>query len=507
MTDIIYSYNNKPKKEIVDLYRYFELDKHLGEDIACYFTDDSRVIENRQSVYKNLTCVKGAFECFDSISSKMSDLFYAFEMAGIGIAGDSNEVMLNSVCAVNSYVSFIELAYRELRHLELWADGLCDFYKFIAKEKESEHFKRLKKNSEAGQVNIRNIKSVTIGINLDANLKVLESGLVSINSTPYRSANFIDKLLSSSFNEPTDFECLCPLSEMGKALKREEIATVNFKLNKALDKLLSKNIKSIRNDTKEYLSEVCRQLTGFKKDLSFYLSAIRFFENVRHIGLPACMPKPSEDRYYIKDLYNYRIANIKGASQTVPSSFEFDEKGKIYILTGANSGGKTVFLEALITAQLLFQLGLPVFSQDAILCPFEDLHIYFGNTVNADTNIYGRFENEIRWFSEHINNSNEKELFVMDELFSGTSSFEAADIAMSALLKIKAKQGYAIFSTHLHETAKCIEENCNKPEYFGFDNLSVKTDGDRSLYTIVRGSPESYESKAVAIARKYGLYN
>ena len=505
MMDIIFSYNESIKEDTAELYRYFKLNEYIAEDIACYFTADPSVIKKRQAVYKNLSENRVVLEAFEKISSKMSELFFAFESAGIGISGGSNEVMLNSVCAVNSYISFIEFAIKELKHIELRAEGLCDFYEFIKSQAESEDFKKLKKNSATVCQSIRNVKSVTVGINLDANLRVLESGLVSINSTAYRSANFIDKLFSASFNEPSDFECICPLSEMGKALKRDELATVNFRLNKALDKMLTKNIKSMSADTKGFLSRVCKELADIKKGLSLYLSAVRFFKSVRNTGLPVCLPKVTTDEYRVKDLCNHRIASIKGAQKTVPSSLEFDDRGKIYVLTGANSGGKTVFLESVITAQLLFQAGLPVFAREAVMCPFDALSVYLANTVNEDTNVYGRFENEVRWFSERIERAGTKELFIMDELFSGTSSYEAADIAISALMKIKEKQGYALFSTHIHDTAKRIEENRDTPQYAGLDNLCVKAEEDTSLYTVLRQRPKSYESKAAVIAKRYGL--
>lgn len=503
--DIIFSYNENVKEDTAELYKYFKLDKYITEDIACYFTADPEVIKKRQAVYKNLSENRVVLEAFKKISSKMSELFFAFESAGIGISGGSNEIMLNSVCAVNSYISFIEFALKELKHTELRAEGLCDFYEFIKSQAESEDFKKLKKNSETVCQNIRNIKSVTVGINLDANLRVLESGLVSINSTAYRSANFIDKLLSASFNEPADFECICPLSEMGKALKRDELATVNFRLNKALDKILTKNIKSMSADTKGFLSRVCKELAGLKKGLSFYLSAVRFFESLQNTGLPVCLPKVTVDEYRVNELYNHRIASVKGIEETVPSSLEFDDRGKIYVLTGANSGGKTVFLESVITAQLLFQTGLPVFAREAVMCPFDALHVYLANTVNEDTNVYGRFENEVRWFSRCIETAGIKELFIMDELFSGTSSYEAVDIAVSALMKIKEKQGHALFSTHIHDTARRIEDNRGAMRYVGLDNLCIKAEGDTSLYTVLRQRPQSYESKAAVIAKKYGI--
>ncbi|MBQ3184198.1 MAG: hypothetical protein IJB57_11120 [Clostridia bacterium] len=498
MTDIIFTYNDPPKKDVELICCQLGFDKLFGENIACYFTDDTEVISGRQRVYKNISEEKGLRETLERISSNLTDLFYSFEQANIGASSSSNETALNSVCAVNSYISFIENSFEELRYYKFDAEGLKSFFEFIKNEKESEYFKLLKKNAEQTKVNIRNIKSVTVGINLDVNLKTIEMGLVSINTTPYRSGRFIDKLLSASFNEPSEFECLCPLSDMGKALKLDEVSAVNFRLNRALDKLLSKNFKTIAKSTMEYLSSVRRELSEFKKGLNFYLCALKFFDNAQRMGLPVCLPEISKE-YHLTDIYNYRIACSKSIAETVPNSLTFDENGRIYLLTGANSGGKSVFLESVAVSQLMFQLGLPVLAREARMFAFNNIHLYLASESFEANNLYGRFENEAKWFSERINQCGEKDLFIMDELFSGTGAIEAAEIAFSALSMIKDKGGYALFSTHLHSLAKRIAEIKEKDV---FDNLSIDT---QHPYSIIRGTPRSYESKALAIAEKYGI--
>ena len=119
MTDIIFAYNDPPKKEVELICRQLGFDKLFGEDIACYFTDDTEVISGRQMVYKNISEEKGLCESLERISSNLTDLFYSFERANIGALSSSNETALNSVCAVNSYISFIENSFEELRYYKV----------------------------------------------------------------------------------------------------------------------------------------------------------------------------------------------------------------------------------------------------------------------------------------------------------------------------------------------------------------------------------------------------
>ena len=488
------------------LCRTLGLDKLLGFDVSGYFTCSADVIAGRQRVFRCIDETPGLFESFERIFEKLEDLTTAYESTTIGINRNSNEITLNSVCAINAFISFIETSYAELRYFDLGSKDLEDFFGYIKKEKESPEFAALKANVEKITENVRYAKSVTIGVNLDANMRPLESGLVSVNTQPYRSSSFLDKLFGVSFNDPKDFECLVPISELGSAANRDEIATINFKLNNALNKVLGKQFKKLDAGTKEYMEKMCADLTGMQSALDFYLFAVRFFRAAREKGLPTCLPKISDGgNYSVNGLYNERIANAKGVGNTVPNSLVFDDAGKVYVLTGANSGGKTVFLESLAEAQTMFQLGLPVFARSAEMFPFDNIRVYFVTESEDEKNLYGRFENEAVWFSENIKAAGKRDLFIMDELFSGTSAGEACEIALSSMKMINARGGYGVFSTHLHELAKTVSGHAGEPEFKGLDNLTVETDGDVRSYSVARKTPDSFESKAVSIARKYGI--
>ena len=97
MTDIIFTYNDPPKKDVELICCQLGFDKLFGENIACYFTDDTEVISGRQRVYKNISEEKGLRETLERISSNLTDLFYSFEQANIGVSSSSNETSLNSV--------------------------------------------------------------------------------------------------------------------------------------------------------------------------------------------------------------------------------------------------------------------------------------------------------------------------------------------------------------------------------------------------------------------------
>ena len=503
MLDLTYSYNAQPDDKEAELCKALGITDLFGEDIPRFFTTCADVISKRHKIFRDLFSEEDLIGSLEKLDSLLCDLFDAFELSGIGINRSSNESALNTLCSINAYVSFIEGGYDALVGRSFSSEGLKSVFNYLKAVKDSAEFALLKKNASLVTEDIRGARSVTIGINLDANLRPMEVGLVSINQTPYRSNSLVQKLFSGSFNQPKDFECLCPISTIAGAASREEIAAVNSRLNSALNTILGKQFKKISRETKEYLTSVCAELTGLKEGLSFYIRTARFFANAKSSGLPICVPRVSYNEYRIDDLYNYRIAASKGAAGTVPNSIRFDEKGRVYVLTGENSGGKTVFIESVAFAQVLLQLGMPVHAKNAVMYPFDAINVYFASA--DEKNLYGRFENEARWFAERVNSPAKKPLFILDELFSVTNASEATGIALSALRKIRAASGCCIFSTHLHELSKAIADNQGDTDYSGFDTLYIRPEDGGEKYKVIRKAPSEYESRAVTIAKKYGI--
>lgn len=476
--------------ELKKLFSDLELDKILGEDISSFYTVNEGIIRERQEIFKDLFENDNLFCDFEDIYVLLNSLINSFESIGI-----SKESSLNSVLTVNAYITFIEESYNKLKHYSLKSSRLNEFLRLIKKEKENKNFDALKENCSKITNDIKKISSVTIGINLDPELRPIEAGLVSVNANSYRSGNLMDKIFSASFNSPKDYECLCPLSELGKSLSHDEISGFNYKLNKVLDKIITKGFKGLSKQSSEYITSACHEFSKYKNTFSFYIKGVRFFKDLKQSKIPITIPEISRNDYKINEMHNYRIVMSKGIKYSVANSIHFDGNTRIFVLTGPNSGGKSVFLEALVFNQLLFQIGFPILANNAQIVPFENIFVYSSSDFK-NKNLYGRFENEVKWFSEKIKECTNNDLFIMDELFSGTSCDEAKDVSFSALKMISKRNAKGIFSTHIHELAKRIAFD-NEPD---FDNLSIN-----SNYTVTRDIPNSYESKAITIAKKYGI--
>ena len=113
--------------------------------------------------------------------------------------------------------------------------------------------------------------------------------------------------------------------------------------------------------------------------------------------------------------------------QNVPSSVRFTQSERIYILTGPNSGGKTVYLNAIGHGQLMFQMGLPVCAGAARMKPYEKILVHFVMTSQKQSE--SRLVNETVRLKESLEQVTENTLLLLDETFSSTSAYDAMLLA------------------------------------------------------------------------------
>jgi hypothetical protein len=109
----------------------------------------------------------------------------------------SDRISLSSLHFLIYYADFFDSVNESLKTIvnSESPEALIDFAQSIRNETESQSFQNMRKELEGIRDDIKDIKSITVGINLDSNLQVKEAGLVKVNREYYKSGSFLDRLL------------------------------------------------------------------------------------------------------------------------------------------------------------------------------------------------------------------------------------------------------------------------------------------------------------------------
>ncbi|WP_461568161.1 endonuclease MutS2 [Thermincola ferriacetica] len=283
-------------------------------------------------------------------------------------------------------------------------------------------------------------------------------------------------------------------SASGATLFIEPVAVVE--LNNELRKLYSDEEREVLR----ILTQLSASVKAFSEELlsdAKILGTIDFILAKGKLAHHMNASKPIFNKDGYINLRKCRHPLIKG--HVVPIDIYLGRDFHVLVITGPNTGGKTVSLKTVGLTAAMAQAGLHIPCEPGSQVPvFHDIFVDIGDEQSI--------EQSLSTFSGHLKNIihilakvNESALVLLDELGAGTDPVEGAALAMAILEYLYQKKARTVATTHYSELKVFAFERQ------GVENASVEFDSKtlRPTYKLLIGQPG--RSSAFEIALRLGL--
>lgn len=182
----------------------------------------------------------------------------------------------------------------------------------------------------------------------------------------------------------------------------------------------------------------------------------------------------------------------------VPLQFEIGEKARGIVITGPNTGGKTVAIKTVMLNCMMAQCGLHVTCRYADICMNSSFLCDIGDGQNIAENL-STFSSHIKNVLAVLSEINKDSFVIMDELGSGTDPVEGMGIAIAILEELRKSQAVFLITTHYPE----VKEYADKAQDIMNARMTFDKETLKPTYQMVIG--EAGESCAFYIAGKLGM--
>jgi DNA mismatch repair protein MutS2 len=254
------------------------------------------------------------------------------------------------------------------------------------------------------------------------------------------------------------------------------------------------------------LRELTERLQAFRGPLESAAATIAELDSVFARArfardFDAAVPQFSNaDRLHLEDARHPVLEDkLKRENRViVPMSLSLGGEERVLVISGPNTGGKTVALKTVGMAALAAQAGIPVAAQRAILPIFDRVLVDIGDeqSIAADLSTFSAHMLNLKGMLDRLT---PQSLVLVDEMGTGTAPEEGAALAVALLDEFRAKNCFVLATTH-HDRLKPYAATAP-----GVVNAAVEFDDVnlRPTYRLMVGVPGG--SSGIAIAERLGI--
>jgi len=242
------------------------------------------------------------------------------------------------------------------------------------------------------------------------------------------------------------------------------------------------------NEAANALAQAAEHLENFfamlRRELAFYAGCLNLADHLQTLGMPVCIPSllPADSRNRSwKGLYDVSLVLTKEAA-VVGNDFHAEDK-RLYVITGANQGGKSTFLRSIGQAQLMAQCGMFVCAESFAVPVRRGVFSHFKKEEDVSMKS-GKLDEELARMSEIADHIADGSLVLFNESFAATNEREGSEICRQ-ITQALIDNGVEVFSvTHMYAFAVAFLGD-GKTQFLRAQRLE---NGERT-FKVVSGEP------------------
>ena len=442
---------------------------------------------------------------------------------------------------INDYIQCLDSIYECLSKADIHSEGLLSLRDYVKKLCEDNGYEGLKKDISLLRADTQNLKSVTLGVNLNERFEVSGIGVVSLNNKPFTKSHivshFVDKVSrkdnikngnewngdykydeftiknNGNSDAPLVFPVFSPMALMTLKYVTEAdnlTRSIPKHMDDITERMLSSTVKHLRDVLGKYTTLTITNITDLMPEFIYYIRWVEYIEKLQEKGFKFSKPTIIENPEDGISMKAYRIYNMKlvetdllEEKSIVTNDLDFSDEHRLYMLTGANRGGKTTITQAIGQLFFLAQGGIYVPGAVFEYTPVDAIYTHFPADEDQTLDL-GRLGEECKRFRTIFMEATKNSLLLLNETFSTTSFEEGYFIARDCSRAILEKGCRTIYNTHMHKLAYDIDELNETSGQFKAASLIVASDNGVRSYK-VRLAPPVGLSYAADIAKKYGV--
>jgi len=221
-----------------------------------------------------------------------------------------------------------------------------------------------------------------------------------------------------------------------------------------------------------------------QNQLAFYVGCLNLSDTLKALGMPICIPnlvsQDRKDRSW-KALYDVSLALTK--NEAVGGNELSTENKRLYMITGANQGGKSTFLRSIGQAQLMAQCGMFVGAESFSVPIRNGIFTHFKKEEDAKMKS-GKLDEELCRMNVLADNLKSGSLMLFNESFAATNEREGSEICRQ-ITQALIDNDVEVFSvTHLYTYATAFHDDSNTQ----FLRAQRLDNGERT-FRVVPGEP------------------